>query len=178
MSVTPVTSRTMSNTALRGLQSSLGRTQDLQNQLSSGRRVNRPADDPAATAASMKLRSERTANQQYQRNVEDSTGRLNMADSALTQISDRIRRAQELVLSANNGAIGSDSRAAIAQELSSISDEVVDLYNTRWLGRPVFGGTVAGDVAVQPDGTYLGNDLPVVSRINADTTIRVDVSGQ
>ena len=153
MSISRVTGRTMSNTALRGLQSSLGRTQDLQNQLSSGRRVNRPADDPAAAAASMKLRTERAASVQYQRNVEDSTGRLNMADSALTQISDRIRRAQELVLSANNGAIGAESRAAIAQELSSITSEVVDLYNTRWLGRPVFGGTTAGDVAVQPDGT-------------------------
>src|SRR6187551_3488381 len=133
MSITRVTGRTMSNTALRGLQSSLGRTQDLQNQLSSGRRVNRPADDPAAAAAAMKLRTERAANVQYQRNVQDSTGRLNVADSALMQISDRIRRSQELVISANNAALGQSSRAAIAQELTAITDEVVGLYNTRWL---------------------------------------------
>jgi flagellar hook-associated protein 3 FlgL len=177
MSITRVTSRTMSNTALRGLQSSLGRTQDLQNQLSSGRRVNRPADDPAATATAMKLRSERTANQQYQRNVDDAKGRLNVADSSLTQLSERIRRAQELVLSANNGALGADSRSAIAAELRSIGEEVVGLYNTSWLGRPVFGGTVAGSVAVQPNGTYVGNDQQILSRINADTTLRVDVSG-
>lgn len=177
MTITRVTGRTMSNVAMRGLQSSLGRTQDLQNQLSSGRRVNRPADDPAAAAAAMKLRSERTANQQYQRNVEDSTGRLAVADSALVQISDRIRRAQELVIQANSGAMGADSRAAIAAELTSIGTEVIDLYNTRWLGRPVFGGTVAGDSAVLPDGTYVGDDQQILSRINADSTLRVDVSG-
>ena len=177
MSVSRVTSRTMSNVAMRGLQSSLARTQDLQNQLSSGRRVNRPGDDPAAAAASMKLRSARTANQQYQRNVEDSTGRLNVADSALTQISERVLRAQELVLSANNGALGPESRSAIAQELNSIREEVIGLYNTRWLDRPVFGGTAAGSVALLPDGTYVGDDEPVLSRINADTVLRVDVSG-
>lgn len=177
MSVSRVTSRTMSNTAMRGLQDSLRRTQDLQNQLSSGRRVNRPADDPAATAAAMKLRSQRTANQQYQRNVDDSTGRLNIADSTLTAISSRIRRAQDLVIQSNSAALGEDSRAAIAEELKSIGAEVIDLYNARWLGRPVFGGTVAGDVAVQPDGTYIGDENPVMSRINADSTLRVDVSG-
>lgn len=177
MNVSRVTSRAMSNTALRGLQSSLNRTQDLQNQLSTGRRVNRPADDPAATAASMQLRSQRAANQQYQRNVTDSTGRLSVADSAMTQISDRIRRAQALVTQANNGSLGDASRAAIGQELNSIAAEVIDLYNTKWLGRPVFGGTVAGSIAVQPDGTYIGDENPVLSRVNADTVMRVDVSG-
>lgn len=104
-------------------------------------------------------------------------GRLNVADSALTQISERIRRAQSLVLSANNGGLGPASMSAIAQELTSIREEVISLYNTRWLDRPVFGGTVAGDVALEPDGTYIGDDQPVFSRINADTVLRVDVSG-
>jgi flagellar hook-associated protein 3 FlgL len=55
---------------------------------------------------------------------------------------------------------------------------VIGLYNTRWLDRPVFGGTTAGDIAVQADGTYVGDDQPVLSRVNADSTMRVDVPGR
>ena len=54
---------------------------------------------------------------------------------------------------------------------------MIDLYNTRWLDRPVFGGTTPGFVAVDSSGTYVGNDAPIVARISRDATMRVDTSG-
>ena len=173
-----VTYRSISETALRGLQSNLSNTQRLQQQLSSGRRVSTPGDDPSAAGASMKLRSQRRADEQYLRNVEDATGRLNVTDGALTQISNRVQRAQALLIQSRDGALDASGQAAIGAELSSIRDEVVDLYNTRWLDRPVFGGTVQGSNAVDPNtGTYLGNDAPILARISRDATLRVDTSG-
>jgi flagellar hook-associated protein 3 FlgL len=173
-----VTQRQISDSALRGLQASLARTQTLQEQLSSGRRVSKPSDDPSGTAAAMKLRSQRRADEQYLRNIDDASGRLATADSALMAISDRLRRARELVVASGNGALSSEGRSALGVELTSISSEVTDLLNTRWLGRPIFGGTVAGDRAVDPtSGTYLGNDLPVTARISREATLRVDVKG-
>jgi flagellar hook-associated protein 3 FlgL len=167
----------MSDAALRGLQGAMGRAQKLQEELSSGRRVNRPGDDPAAAAASMKLRSQKRADEQYLRNIEDSSGRLEVTDDSLVQISSLVRRARELVVSVRNGTLGEPSRAAIAQEIDAIRQDVVDQFNTRWLDRPVFGGTTPGDVAIDESGAYVGDDVPVESRINRDAVIRMDVAG-
>lgn len=178
MSISRVTQRGVSDAALRGLQSSLARTQKLQNELSSGRRVSTPGDDPAAAASSMALRSQRRADEQYLRNSDDAAGRLNMADNALTQMSDRVRKVRELLIQSGNGALGDSDKAAIAAEINAIKGEVKDLYNTRWMNRPVFGGTNASDVAVDPDsGTYVGNDAAIMTRISREATIRTDVKG-
>jgi flagellar hook-associated protein 3 FlgL len=177
MTISRVTHKSMSNVALRGLQGSLARTQSLQNQLSSGRRVNTPGDDPSAAGASMKLRSQRSQDDQYLRNIQDASGRLNVTDDALVQISDRVRRARDLLVQAGNGAVDTAGMAAIGAELSSIQGEVKDLYNTRWLDRPVFAGTAAGNQAIDATGSYVGNDAPIEVRISRDATLRVDTPG-
>ncbi len=177
MSFARVTQRSMSTSIMRGLEDNLSRAQLLQQQLSSGKRVSQPSDDPSATGAAMKLRSQNQADTQYLRNITDASGRLATSDDALTQISDRIRRVRDLVVTAGDAALGSSSLDAVAAEIGGIRNEIIDLYNTRWLGRPVFGGTVAGSIAVDPSGTYVGNDQPLLSRISRDATMRVDVQG-
>lgn len=159
------------------MQGALSRTADLQEQLSSLRRVQRPADDPAAATAAMALRSKRRADEQYLRNGSDATGRMNTADQALQQLSDRIRRVRELAVQSGSGALSGGDRATIAAEITAIRGDVIDLFNTRWLDRPVFGGTVAGGDAVDTGGVYIGDDGAVETRISRDATVRVDVKG-
>lgn len=177
MSMGRITQSTMATTALRGLQTSLGLVQDLQQQLSSGRRVNSPSDDPAATAAAMTFRSQRAADEQYLRNADIATARLNVTDNALTQLSDRLRAARDVLVQSQNGAIGAGSLTALSQQILSVRQDVIDLYNTRYLDRPVFGGTVAASVAVDPSGVYVGDDGDVIIRISGDATVRTDVKG-
>ena len=173
-----VTQGAIQGDSLRGLQASLGRVQSLQAQLSSGKQVAMPSDDPSGTAEAMTLRTQQAADVQYLRNIDQVSARLGVADNALTAISDRLRGVRELVVQAQNGALGADSRAALASQASALKSEIVDLYNTTYLDRPIFGGTVAGQQAVDPTtGAYLGNDQPVTTRISRDATIRSDVKG-
>jgi flagellar hook-associated protein 3 FlgL len=175
---TRVTTRSMSAATMRGLETNLTRAQKLQNQLSSGREVQRPSDDPAATVSSMKLRSQRRADEQYLRNIDDARGRLSLADDAMTSLSAQIRRAQELMVSARDAAISAGSRAAIGAELTEIRKGVIDTYNARWIDRPVFGGTAPGSVAIDATtGTYVGDDAEVIARVSRDVTMRIDVKG-
>lgn len=168
----------MATATMRGLDISLTRAQRLQEQLSSGRSVARPSDDPAASVSAMKLRSQRRADEQYLRNIDDATGRLAVADDALSDLSSYIRRAQDLLVAARDPAIGGDGRTAISVELEAIRKGMIDVYNTRWLDRPVFGGTVTGTVAVDPEtGEYVGDEEQVVARISRDVTMRIDVRG-
>jgi flagellar hook-associated protein 3 FlgL len=178
MTGTRVTTRSSTVATMRGLEASLTRTQKLQNQLSSGRLVERPSDDPAATVSSMKLRSQRRADEQYLRNIDDARGRLTLADDALTTLSSQIRRTQELLMTSRDAALSPDARAAISAELVEIRKGVIDTYNTRWIDRPVFGGTAAGQFAVDPTtGGYVGNDAAINARVSRDVTMRIDVKG-
>jgi len=173
-----ITQRTIANTALRGLQTQLGRTQVLQQQLSSGRRVSQPSDDPSATVSSMTLRSRREADQQYLRNMDTVSGRLTVTDNALTELSDRLIAFRNLIVESRNGGLGAESQGAIAANMNAVRGEVLDLYNTTYLDRPIFGGTITGQTAVDANGNYLGNNQPVEIRISTDAVVRVDVSGQ
>ncbi len=175
---TRITYSTTATTALRGLQGSLGRVQNLQEQLSSGKRLFRPSDDPVATASSMRMRSAKQADEQYQRNSDQALGRLAVTDSTLMAISDRVRAVRDLMVASNNGALNSDGRTALAGQITSVREEIMSLYNATYLDRPVFGGTVTGQQAVDPSsGAYLGNDAGIEVRISADATLRIDVAG-
>jgi flagellar hook-associated protein 3 FlgL len=172
-----VTQGIISASTLRGMQSSLGRLQDVQAQLSSGKRIAVPSDDPSGTASAMTYRSRQAADAQYLRNIDQATARLNVTDTTMTSISDRLRSVRELLVQANNGAISAESRTALASQATAIKGEIIGLYNTTYLDRPIFAGTIAGSQAVDSTGTYVGNDQPVTTRISSDATIRIDVKG-
>ena len=173
-----ITQATTTTVALRGLQANLGRTQALQEQLSSGKRIFRPSDDPASTSALMQLRSSQMADEQYQRNNQQAKGRLTVTDSAVQSLSDRVRAVRELMVASNSGALSTDGRSALGAQVDAIRSEVVGLYNTTYLDRPVFGGTVPGREAVDPTtGAYVGNNAPIEARISTDAVLRIDVKG-
>jgi flagellar hook-associated protein 3 FlgL len=172
-----ITQRTVADTALRGLQGNLSRMQKMQEQLSSGRRVSAPSDDPSATVSSMTLRSRRAADEQYLRNIDQAAGRLGVTDNTLVQLSDRLRAVRESVITARNGALGTSSLAGVSASVLAVRDEVNDLYNATYLDRPIFGGTVKGMTTVDASGVYVGDGGAVNARISSDAVVRVDVSG-
>ena len=93
-----ITQRTVSSTMLNGLQQNLGKMQKFQEQLSTGRQVNRPSDSPVKTVEALQYRSNIKRAEQYVSNAEDGLARLGTADAALTDGLDMVGRARVLVL--------------------------------------------------------------------------------
>ena len=179
MTTTRVTQNMLSRQALTGLQTGLGRLAKVQEQLSTGRVINRPSDDPTGATAAMRLRASVAAQRQYARNAGDGIGWLDQVDSTLSSMTDQVRRARELGLQgASTGAMGPQAREAMATEVDQIREALISDANTTYLGRPVFGGVTAGPTAYAADGTFVG--VPgAVSRTVADgVSIRVDVDGR
>ena len=175
-----VTQHSIASQTLSGLQMNLGRLGDLQQRISSGREISRPSDSPTGTVAAMQFRSEIRTNEQWSRNAADGIGWLGTIDQTLTSSLDSARRARDLTLQGlNSGAATSGSREAIAAELDQLRAGLVGLANTRYLDRPVFGGTMNGTQAYAPAGTYLGpaSSLPVNRTVGASATVRVDQTG-
>jgi flagellar hook-associated protein 3 FlgL len=174
-----VTQRSLVDHSLSSLQLGLGRLSDLQNQLSSGRRLNRPSDSPTDTSTAMRLRSSLSANEQYARNAADGIGRLGLVDQTLFGVTDQVGRARELALQgANSGNMSQASREALATEVDQIRAELLDSANTAYLSRPVFGGITAGAVAFNATGDYVGVDGQIERRVSENSKVRVDVDGK
>src|SRR5690242_8640786 len=135
----------LSQRSLYSLQSGLSRLSALQEQLSTGRVLNRPSDSPTDTTSAMRIRSSLADVQQYGRNAQDGDGWLSTIDAALGNATDAVLRARDLALQgANSGASDPTSRQAIAVEVDQIRAGLINTANSDYLGRPVFGGVTAG----------------------------------
>ena len=110
-------------------------------QLSTGKRVNDPSDDPLAVAQAERLRSQLARISIESRMVGFARQMLSNAESTLGQVGDALQFARESLVAAGNGAMSTADRALIAQQLSGVRDQLVSLANRRdGAGGYVFGG--------------------------------------
>src|SRR4051794_9120452 len=105
-----VTERSIHTRVLNNLQRSIAKGEKIQEQLSSGKVINRPSDSPTGTVTSMQLRGETRANQQYARNADDGMGWLNMLQSALDSSSTVVNQVRDLTVQASTPAPTTRSR--------------------------------------------------------------------
>lgn len=161
------------------LQLGLSRLASLQEQLSSGRRINRPSDSPTDTSQAMRLRGSLSANEQYTRNAADGVSRLGIADQALSTTTELVAHARQLALQGrNSGAMSQAARDALATELTQVRAAVLDQANTTYLSRPVFGGVTDGEQAYDATGAYVGTPGELTRRVSETSRVRVDVDGR
>lgn len=178
MAITRVTQTMMSRHSVDSLQTSLSRLARLQEQLSTGRVLNRPSDSPTDTTSAMRIRSSLADVKQYGRNAEDGNGWLSTIDAALTSANSQVLRARDLALQgANEGVSGPAVREALAAEIDQIRAGMINTANTDYLGRPVFGGVTAGPTAYDATGTYVGTPGAVNRTIGEGTSVQVDADG-
>jgi flagellar hook-associated protein 3 FlgL len=174
-----VTQRSIASRALTGLQGNLTQLSKLQEQLSSGKQITRPSDSPSATASVMQLRAETRANQQYSRNADNGLGWLTTVYDALNSGVGQARHARDLTLQGMSAGTGGSpqARAAIAAEIDSIRESLINVANARFGDRPVFGGTTSGGQAYDTAGVYLGGPEEVLRTVGRDVRVRVDTNG-
>src|SRR5215216_6147080 len=85
--------------------------------IASQREITRPSDDPFNASRALVLRTSMESTQQYQRNIQDAQGWQDSAETALADITDAIRRAQELTVQGASDATPTEARLAIANEI-------------------------------------------------------------
>ena len=128
----------------QGIDAIIDRQTDLfrtQQQLSSGKRINRPSDDPSGAAQLVGLSESLKVTRQYQRNIDSVRSRLELEDSSLAAVGNALQRARELTVQGLNDTNGPVERAGIAKEIRQILDEVKGLANrTDGAGEYLFAG--------------------------------------
>jgi flagellar hook-associated protein 3 FlgL len=166
---------------------SLNRTRNSEDkaleQLSSGRRISTPSDDPSGTAALILTRAEYGANSQFASNISSLTSSLQVADSTLSSVVTALTRAISLATEAGNGTLTSDDRTAIAQEVTGIQQQVLSLANTEYQGNYLFAGTaINSQPFVQDAGSasgvsYKGNETINSVEVGAGQSVPTNLPG-
>lgn len=131
---------------------------ETQQQLSSGKKILNPSDDPVGAANVVRLTEELDQIEQFKRNNTILQNSLSQAETVLRNVTDTVNRARTLVVQAGNGINTEEDRAAIGNELNQIRDEVFDLMNSRDAdGNYIFAGNQSNSPAFRFDATATGN---------------------
>jgi flagellar hook-associated protein 3 FlgL len=165
--------------SLAGLQSSASKLAALQSQLSSGRKITKPSDDPAGTVSALALRGQQARITQYQANATNGQGWLSEVDATLGSVMTSLQSARTTVLQGlNTGSNDPAAYSALAEQVDGIRDTVLGLANTSYEGRPVFGGTTTGATAFDPTtGNYVGDNGTITRTIGENDTVDVSAVG-
>jgi flagellar hook-associated protein 3 FlgL len=174
-----ITSSQLLATSQSSIAASRSQLARLQQQASTGRAILKPSDDPAGTAAALKVRGEQRATAQYGANIDDGLGWFSTLDSAFSGAEDLVRKGIDLtVQGANSGTMSAASREALATQLDGLRADLLGQANTTYLGRTVFAGN--SDTGVAFDASYGFSGLPgatVQRRISPTETVAVDADG-
>lgn len=155
-----------------------------QQQLSSGKRVLQPSDDPLAAAQIIKLKQEVARNDQYQGNIDVSRRRLELEEIALDQLNNINIRLREIAIQGGNGVLSAADRSSLAVEVDEMTQQMLGLMNTKDAqGEYLFAGFLGDSAAYEYDDAsqqynYMGDSGQRFIQIGPDNRIASTDSGE
>ncbi|MBU0984002.1 MAG: flagellar hook-associated protein FlgL [candidate division Zixibacteria bacterium] len=135
-----VTNAMISGTVVFNLQRSMSRFLDLQTQSSSGRRINKPSDDPLGTLRDMEYRTQLSKIEQYQSNISQGKTWLSTYDNTLSDVSNLLSEVKEIVVAMSNDTVLEGVRQSTANDIRAIQEQLLSLANTQTGRRNIFSG--------------------------------------
>ncbi|WP_123042224.1 flagellar hook-associated protein FlgL [Cohnella candidum] len=174
-----VTQSMMHGQMIRNLNRNYQQMSVLQDQLSTGRKINKPSDDPVGITYALRYRSELSMNDQYQRNITEATSAVDHVDTVLDQINDLYSRVKELTVRGVSDSSPAEARNAIGQELDGIYKQLVTLGNDQVSGKYIFNGqkTTTAPYEMATAGTKDTDTADVVLPLAPGVDIATNISG-
>lgn len=164
---------------LFNIQNTSGKLGQLQTSLSSGKKFERPSDDPVNVNRVMRLTEQINKEKQYLASLKTMAPVLQMTDSTLQDISGLVSNAQVQIKQAQN-ATNSDSMTQIAGNLDQIINTILTAANTTYNGHYLFGGfNVTEKPFVLENGKirYNGTDDVVSVQVTDTDTTELGIKG-
>lgn len=152
----------------------------LQDQVSTGRRISIPSDDPQAAIKAFALQRLLAQKTQAQTNLQTTQSYLSASDSAMASLSSLLIEARGVAVTAADSSTGDSQRQALLAQVRGAIQQLMDAGNQQFRGRYLFGGSLVG---ATPFSNYLegvqyhGNDVGYNSYGDVDFLVQSSVSG-
>jgi flagellar hook-associated protein 3 FlgL len=163
---------------LRDITRAQRRVLHAQNEVSTGKRVTKPSDDPVAAKDILRINTAKRESDQYLRNLTFAKSKLQFTDGVLDSIEQIVERARTV----GQLSFGDPADAeAYATELEGLRDQLVSDANTAYAGRFIFGGSVTTQdpYVKNSDGTvsYNGNSEGMPLQVNRNVSVETQIPG-
>lgn len=171
-----VTTNMAVSNLVKNLDRSYGRMVKFQQELSSGSRLNTLSDDPAAVERSLSLRTELRNMEQFQKNIDDGTGWLELSEATLSELETLFVEARGLAVQGASDTYNSQQRGAVADQIDQFLEHAVSLSESRYRGRYIFAGTQTADPPYEAVRDGDGKSLSMVPKGDTTGTIEREVA--
>ncbi|WP_172255945.1 flagellar hook-associated protein FlgL [Saccharibacillus deserti] len=158
-----MTSNMMSSTLLGNLNKNMYKMDSLENQISTGRKITKPSDDPVGVTYALRYRSQLAGNEQFQRATDTAQSWLDETDSQMGSAGDVMTRLKELMVQSSTGTYSESDMKAAASEVEQLKKQLVDIGNSKFSGKFIFNGQDYGSI---PYPTAAGTDYAQVETDN------------
>lgn len=159
------------------LQRNLESTLNIQEQISAGKRILRPSDDPTAHTQILRDNTVLAQTDQYLRNIGQVDPFMSATAGALQSAQDQLVRLRELAIQASTLTISASDRARMATEVQQIFNELVSLSNVRFEDQHLFAGSQTDSAAFDSTGTYQGNSVELSVLVGKGQTVIKNLPG-
>ncbi len=163
-----VTQTMLAHNSLRHLNQSYTRLGELQDQLSTGKKITRASQDPVVAMNGMRYRTQVMEVEQFKRNLSEVYNWMEATDSALDKAAQVLHRVRELVQQAANDTYEENQRDSIAKEVGQLIEEMATIANTKSNNKYIFNGTNTTEKPVSIDG----DDITVSEN---DTNVEIEL---
>ncbi|MGO4538678.1 flagellar hook-associated protein FlgL [Paenibacillus sp. 2TAB19] len=173
-----VTQGMMHLNMMRNLNRNMGQMASLQEQTATGRKLNKPSDDPVGITYSVRYRTEISGNEQYQKNVDSAISWLDFNDTVLGQANEVLQRVKELATQGSNGTNPDIALDNVKNEIIQLKSQLKDIANSQFNGKYVFNGEKFDQMPYGSDPKADTTDTGVINyAIGVNSTLDINLSG-
>ena len=162
---------------LHNLTRAIERTQEIQEVISTGKKINLLSDDPAGITQVVNYQSDLTKLSQYKKNITHGNSWLDMSDSMLQDIQNLVGEAKNIAITQSTSTVNSETRAQAAVAAQNLYEQLIGYGNTRLAGSYIFGGSITDSAPFNANGTYNGNGEDIMVEIIEGIQAKINLAG-
>jgi flagellar hook-associated protein 3 FlgL len=180
-----ITTKLLNDNVINNLFTNRSKLNDLNEQLSTGKRISKPSDDPNAAINILSAKTSLEQIERYSTNIDNAQSELDITDESILSAVDVVQRAKTLATEAANATNGSTELDAINSEIKQLIQQIKDIANTKFGSKYIFGGLVTeeppyteaanGDIVY--NGTSSTSNYQRKAEISENITIDTNIAG-
>lgn len=136
-----ITNKMMTNSMMNNINRNKVNMTSLEQQYSTGKKIQRPSEDPIVTVRALKLRTNLSElTQYYEKNIPDAKSWMDVTESALKTVNDLLKQINTYCVQGSTDTLTADDRATLAANLRQLKEQIYQQGNANYAGRYVFSG--------------------------------------
>lgn len=158
-----VTNSMLLSNYLKNINSNLNSVGKMQQQMASGKRINKISDDPIGAISSMQVRTKLYKTEQYQKNVDKALSWLDETESSVLELNEVLKSAYETAVNQSTETMDPQDKKAAAELIGQLRDHLITVGNAKTGDKYIFGGYNVTNAPFEVDASgnilYNGRDL-------------------